>query len=94
MLLYPSIDELKTKVDSKYTLAILASKRARDIIDHKPVLAEADNEKPLSIATEEVYEDLVSYNRNAAEEACEEAPCEAEEAPAEEAEQTEAVVEE
>ena len=64
MLLYPSVDELKTKVDSKYTLAIMAAKRARDLIDGKPMLTlDTENEKPLSIATQEISEDLISYKR-------------------------------
>ena len=65
MLLYPSVDYLKTKVDSKYTLAILSAKRARDLIDKKPWLIDnvADNEKPLSIATAEIAEELISYKR-------------------------------
>ncbi len=61
MLLYPAIDLLKTKVDSKYTLAIMTSKRARDIVDGKPVLTIAENDNPLSIATAEVADDLISY---------------------------------
>ena len=65
MLLYPSVDYLTTKVDSKYTLAILSAKRARDLIDKKPWLIDnvADNEKPLSIATAEIAEELISYKR-------------------------------
>ena len=66
MLLYPAVDLLKTKVDSKYTLAILASKRARDIIDGKPMLTINDTYKPLSVATSEISEDLISYKRSAA----------------------------
>ena len=50
MLLYPSIDLLKTKVDSKYTLTIMAAKRARDLIDGKPRLTLSDIDKPISIA--------------------------------------------
>ncbi|MCQ2565495.1 MAG: DNA-directed RNA polymerase subunit omega [Clostridia bacterium] len=63
MLLYPAIDVLKTKVDSKYTLAIMAAKRARDLIDGKPQLTIADNTKPISIATAEIADDLISYER-------------------------------
>ena len=63
MLLYPAIDVLKTKVDSKYTLAIMAAKRARDLIDGKPQLTIADNSKPISIATAEIADDLISYER-------------------------------
>ena len=79
MLLYPAVDLLKTKVDSKYTLAILASKRARDIIDGKPMLTINDTYKPLSVATSEISEDLISYRRSAApaETAAEEVPEEA-----------------
>ena len=51
MLLYPSVDLLKTKVDSKYTLVIMAAKRARDLIDGKPMLINVDSNKPISIAT-------------------------------------------
>lgn len=88
MLLYPAIDVLKTKVDSKYTLAILAAKRARDLIDGKPQLTIAENTKPISVATAEIADDLISYSREAAapaEETREEAAAEEaapEEAPA------------
>lgn len=69
MLLYPSIDLLKTKVDSRYTLAIMTSKRARDLIDGKPQLKlTEENEKPLSVATLEVADDLISYKRESKEE--------------------------
>ncbi|MCQ2551200.1 MAG: DNA-directed RNA polymerase subunit omega [Clostridia bacterium] len=59
-MLYPSINELRKKVDSKYTLVILASKRARDIIDGKPVLTDVDIKRPVSLATNEISEDLIS----------------------------------
>ena len=88
MLLYPSVDELKTKVDSKYTLAIMAAKRARDLIDGKPMLTlDTENEKPLSIATQEISEDLISYKRVEevqAADAAEEPAAEETEAPEEE----------
>ncbi len=82
MLLYPSVDELKTKVDSKYTLAIMAAKRARDLIDGKPMLTlDTENEKPLSVATQEISDDLISYKRVEESASPEELP---EEEPAEE----------
>jgi DNA-directed RNA polymerase subunit omega len=66
MLLYPSVDLLRKKVDSKYTLAVMSAKRARDLIDGKPTLVPAeDTIKPISIATEEISEDLISYKRGA-----------------------------
>ena len=49
-MLYPSINEIRKKADSRYTIVILAAKRARDIIDGKPILTDADTDKPVSIA--------------------------------------------
>ena len=64
MLLYPSINEIRKKADSRYTLVVLAAKRARDIIDGKPMLVEDGNvEKPVSIAAEEIAEDYITYKR-------------------------------
>lgn len=63
-MLYPSINEIRKKADSKYTLVILAAKRARDIIDGKPVLVRNVNiEKPVSVAAEEIVEEAISYKR-------------------------------
>ena len=66
----PPIDELLTKVDSKYALVIFASKRARQINDYYADLHEGslfDNvgplvdstleDKPLSVALREINED-------------------------------------
>ncbi len=63
-MLYPSINVLREKVDSKYTLVMLASKRARDLIDKLPPLVHTDIDKPISIATEEIAEDLITYSRD------------------------------
>jgi len=63
-MLYPSINLIREKADSRYTLVILAAKRARDIIDGKPKLTEADIEKPVSIAANEIAEDLITYRRD------------------------------
>ena len=62
-MLYPSINEIRKKADSRYTIVILAAKRARDIIDGKPILTEAETEKPVSIAATEIAEDLITYRR-------------------------------
>ena len=60
-MLYPSINKIRTKSDSRYTLVILAAKRARDIIEGMPKLTEADVDKPVSIAANEIAEDLITY---------------------------------
>jgi DNA-directed RNA polymerase subunit omega len=63
-MLYPSINLIRQKADSRYTLVVLAAKRARDIIDGKPKLTEADIEKPVSVAANEIAEDLITYRRD------------------------------
>lgn len=63
-MLYPSINEIREKADSRYTLVIMAAKRARDIIEGKPKLTEVDVEKPVSIAANEIAEDLITYSRD------------------------------
>lgn len=64
-MLYPSINELRKKVDSRYTLVVMSAKRARDIVEGKPILTEnCDNEKPISVAAYEVEEGYITYNRD------------------------------
>ena len=62
-MLYPSINEIRQKADSRYTLVILAAKRARDIIDGMPKLTEVEVEKPVSVAANEKNEELITYRR-------------------------------
>ena len=63
-MLYPSINEIRKKADSRYTLVILAAKRARDIIDGKPILTDVDIDRPVSIAAHEIAEGLITYRRD------------------------------
>lgn len=60
-MLSPSINLMRTKADSRYTLVILAAKRARDIIDGKPILTDVINERPVSLAAHEIAEDYITY---------------------------------
>lgn len=63
MLLYPPVNEIQEKVDSRYTLVTLAAKRARDIIDGKPPLLDDLCEREVSEAAREIMEDLITYRR-------------------------------
>lgn len=63
MILYPSIMDLMKKIDSKYTLCALASKRARQLIDGQESLVHTDSQKPVTIATEEINQGLISFER-------------------------------
>lgn len=56
----PSIDYLADKVGSKYALVIMASKRARQLVDHALALVKCDSNKPVSIALKEIGEGLVT----------------------------------
>lgn len=61
-MLYPSIDELVEKVDSKYTLVTIAAKRARQLRDNAKVLVEEPKSKKyVGIALEEIVQDKVRY---------------------------------
>ena len=63
MLIDPPIGELLQKVDCRYTLAVEASKRARELIDGSAPLIDTKETKPLSIAIEEINRGLISYSR-------------------------------
>ena len=65
MMLYPSVNEVRKKADSRYTIVTLAAKRARDITRGLPKLTEEDVQKPVSIAANEIAEDLITYRREA-----------------------------
>lgn len=62
----PSVDELLKKVDSQYTLVIMASRRARAINDEQ-VTSQKKTRKPVTVALEEILHDKVTYQRKDAE---------------------------
>ncbi|HHU29480.1 MAG: DNA-directed RNA polymerase subunit omega [Bacillota bacterium] len=53
-MIYPSIDKLLKKADSKYTLVIAAAKRARMLNEGAQKLVESKSKKDVSIALEEI----------------------------------------
>lgn len=55
MMLYPSIDKLLNKVNSKYTMVILSAKRAHELHnDGEPLLDEYKSYKNVGRALEEI----------------------------------------
>lgn len=63
MINNPSIDELAEKVGSKYALCVVASKRARQLINHaqNQGLTDLPNKnKPLSEAAQEIKDGKVT----------------------------------
>lgn len=55
MMLYPPVSELVDKVGSRYQLINLIAKRAREISAEAEEKGEPLDEKPVSIAINEVY---------------------------------------
>ncbi|WP_171046420.1 DNA-directed RNA polymerase subunit omega [Lentibacillus cibarius] len=56
MMLEPSIDDLQEKIKSKYTLATIAAKRARELQHTNNVLVEnSKSNKYVGQALEEIY---------------------------------------
>lgn len=60
-MINPSIMDLLNKVDDRYSLVILTSKRARQLIEGSEPLINIKSRKALTIAINEVYEGEVGY---------------------------------
>ena len=64
MMTEPHIGELLSKVDCRYTLAVEASMRARELIGGSLPLIDTKDSNPLTIAIEEINRGLITYSRN------------------------------
>jgi DNA-directed RNA polymerase subunit omega len=63
-MLYPSIDVLLDKLDSKYTLVTVSSRRAREIQENKKKYIENPrSHKFVGIALEEINAGKINYKR-------------------------------
>ncbi|HOL16928.1 MAG TPA: DNA-directed RNA polymerase subunit omega [Bacillota bacterium] len=62
-MIYPSIDDLLDKVDSKYTLVIAAAKRGRQIRDGSKPAVECPSRKEVTIALHEIAAGKIEYER-------------------------------
>ena len=60
-MINPSIMDLLQKVDDRYSLVMVTSKRARQLIDGREPLVVTKSKKPLTIAINEVNEGEVGY---------------------------------
>lgn len=57
-MLEPSVDQLLSKINSKYALVIIASKRARELQDtKKPMIENPKSAKSVGVALEEIVEE-------------------------------------
>ena len=64
MLLYPPVSELADKVGSRYQLVNVIAQRARKISAEYEAEGEPLDEKPVSIAINEVYTGKLTLNRS------------------------------
>lgn len=62
-MIYPSLDTLLSKVDSKYTLVVMTARRARELVAGERPMVDCDSNKAVSIAMEEIAQNRVSYER-------------------------------
>ena len=62
-MIYPSIDELLSKVDSRYSLVILAAKRARQLREMQGNAEEGSTLKEVSAALEEIAKGQITFER-------------------------------
>lgn len=53
-MIFPSSDSIEKNVGSRYSLVVLAAKRAKQIKEGAPVLIDTDSTNPLTIAMEEI----------------------------------------
>lgn len=62
-IVHPPMKELLTKVDSRYTLAVLAAKRARQLQDGAEVKVKVPSNKNVTRALAEIAEEKIGYER-------------------------------
>ena len=61
MMVYPSIDSLMKKFDSKYRLVVAAAKRARELTENE--VKGNKGKKSVTTALEELENGIISYQR-------------------------------
>lgn len=69
MMLYPPVADLVEKVGSRYQLVNVVAQRARAIAAQNEASSEPSDEKPVSIAIDEVYAGKLTINAERAPEA-------------------------
>ncbi|KPU43982.1 DNA-directed RNA polymerase subunit omega [Oxobacter pfennigii] len=62
-MINPSIVSLLEKVDNRYSLVVVAAKRARQLIAGEKQLVDVDSSKPVTVAINEIIQDKVSYEK-------------------------------
>ena len=56
---YPALNDLISKAENKYSLVLVTAKRAREIVDGDEPLVKIKIDNPVTIATNEIAEDMI-----------------------------------
>ncbi len=62
-MIYPSIDDILGKVDSRYSLVILTAKRARQLRENQSAREDIAAFKEVTAALEEISNDRITFER-------------------------------
>lgn len=62
-MISPSIIDLLEKVEDRYTLVTVVSKRARQLIQGEEYLIETEVTKPVTVAINEIDQDKITYEK-------------------------------
>lgn len=60
-MINPSIVDLLKRVDNRYSLVVITSKRARQLIEGDKPLIDAEKNKPLTVAINEVDSGVITF---------------------------------
>ena len=60
-MINPPILDLLDKVENRYSLVVVASKRARQLIDGAKPLVDVDTTKPVTVAVNEINKGKIKY---------------------------------
>ncbi|HLS89963.1 MAG TPA: DNA-directed RNA polymerase subunit omega [Limnochordia bacterium] len=63
MMNQPPLEVLREKVDSRYSLVVIAAKRARQLLEGAPRLVDIDSTKPVTVALQELAQDKLVFER-------------------------------
>ncbi len=63
-MIYPAINELMKKVDSRYSLVVATAKRARELVNGSEPLVKTVTNKPVSIAVAEIYANKINFDNS------------------------------
>lgn len=56
---YPALNDLIVKAENKYSLVLATAKRAREIVEGDEPLVKIKIDNPVTIATNEIAEDMI-----------------------------------